>query len=72
MQTSIEANKAHFDWIDNEKREKGQYDKVFTKIINGIETEITETTTIGRDFVIIKFERVYNPALEYIRINTLY
>lgn len=63
--TSIEANKAYFDWKDSEKRTKGTYKEVFTKTFNGVETEVTEVTTIGRDYVVIKFERNYNPALKY-------
>lgn len=63
--TSIEANKAYFDWIDKDEREKGVYKEVYSKIIDGKKVEITEITKIGRDFVVINFERNYNPAIPY-------
>lgn len=58
--TSIEANKAHFDWKDSEQREKGIYKKEYVKTINGMEVKIEEITKIGREFIVISFERNYH------------
>ena len=64
MRTSIEANKAVFDWIDTEKREKGVYTKEYTEFIDSVQQKIVETTKIGRDYVIISFERTYSPGYQ--------
>ncbi len=50
---------------DKEKRIKGTYTEVYSKIINGVKVEITEETKVGRSFEIIGFSRGYNPPVPY-------
>lgn len=50
---------------DEQKRIKGTYTEVYSKIIYGVKVEITEETKVGRDFEIIGFSRGYNPAIPF-------
>ena len=51
--------------IDEKKRNKGKYKETFSKIIDGKRVQITEETTIGRNFEILGFSRGYNPPIIY-------
>ena len=53
------------DMTDKEKRPKGNYTKVYTMIVDGVDYKVTEVTKVGRDFQIIGFERGYNPPIPY-------
>ena len=50
---------------DTEKRAKGKYKEVYSKIIDGVKVEITEETFIGRDYEVMNFAREYNPPVPY-------
>ena len=50
---------------DIENREKGKYKEDYSKIINGTKVQITEETTVGRDFEILGFNRSYNPPVPH-------
>ncbi len=51
---------------DEKQRVKGKYIDEYSKIINGMKVQITETTKIGRDYEVLSFDRDYNPALPFI------
>lgn len=50
---------------DTKEREKGKYVDEYSKIINGKKVQIKETTTVGRGFEIMSFDREYNPSIPY-------
>ena len=50
---------------DEKNREQGKYTEKYFKMYNGVNTEITEETKVGRDFEILSFARTYNPPVPY-------
>ena len=48
-----------------DEREKGTYTETFKKVRNDITYTMKETTIIGRENVVLKIVREYNPGIVY-------
>jgi len=50
---------------DEQKRPKGRYEETFTKTVNGETFTMIETTTVGRDFEVMNYQREYKPGIKF-------
>ena len=50
---------------DEQKRDKGRYEEVFTKVHNGETFIMIETTVVGRNYEVMNFQREYKPGIKF-------
>jgi len=50
---------------DEQKRDKGKYEEVFTKSYNGVTFTMIETTVVGRDYEIMNYQREFKPGIKF-------